>query len=468
MQPNTLLQGKNEVTPENLGDAIQQAIEIEIATIPVYLHTYYTINRTPNQANLITSMEASLVKAGKSASEATRIATECSAEIMVYANKAGAVIMSVAVEEMLHMSLSSNLKQALAGTPELMGKSPSVWPAYLAGHIPEFPIDLGPFSLKQLKTFLKIESPQELPKNDLRIKKAIDYTTIGKFYDMITECIKSHDFKYNKDKPQLIPGRGYYANNNVDTLYYNKEHKPQFTNAKDSGDLIHVTDRESALAAIELIVHQGEGHESATPLNPDGSVNCEKPTDADYDDAMHKELSHFEKFARLYCRYVNLEEKFAKLGLQEPGTYFVHNTAINPKDADFPEAVQKVSAFLNAVYSYIFLMSEECYRKDGNTQYEIFMFGIHKSMIWILNNLCNEMVKLNYIGPDGNSYVAAATFKEYTFTAASSPKSQVIDLFNQAAAVNGNIAYLKERLHDLPDVSLEPYLNGPKRTSLFS
>ena len=36
-----------EVTPENLGDAMAQAIGIEIATIPVYLYTYYSIDRTP-------------------------------------------------------------------------------------------------------------------------------------------------------------------------------------------------------------------------------------------------------------------------------------------------------------------------------------------------------------------------------------------------------------------------------------
>lgn len=468
MQQNVLLQGKKEVTPANLGDAIQQAIEIEIATIPVYLYTYYTINRTPNQAALIQSMETSLIKAGKSASQANQLATDYSAEIMVYANKAGAVIMSVAVEEMLHMALSSNLKQALAGTPELTGKSPSVWPAYLPGHIPEFPIDRAPFSLETLKTFLKIESPQKLPQSNLKIKKAIEYTTIGDFYNMIIDCIDTHKLKYNTKAPQLIPGRGYYANNNVDTLYYNKEHKPKFTNADDSGDLVKVVDKVSAKKAIQLIIDQGEGHESATPLNPDGSVNCEKPTNADYDDKVQKELSHFEKFAQLYCQYVDLSKKFTAAGLQEPGTYFVYNVATNPVDADYPETIQKVSTFLNAIYSYLFLMCEECYRKDGNTQYEIFMFGIHKSMIWILNNMCYAMLSLNYVGPDGKSYSAAATFKEIQFSAATSPKSQVIQLFNEAAAVYSGIAYLKERLHDLPDVSLEPYLDGPKRTSLFA
>jgi len=49
MSQNLFFKKESEVTPANLGDAIQQAIEIEIATIPVYLYTYYSINRSPDQ-----------------------------------------------------------------------------------------------------------------------------------------------------------------------------------------------------------------------------------------------------------------------------------------------------------------------------------------------------------------------------------------------------------------------------------
>ncbi len=468
MHGKLLLSGKPKVTPENLGEAIQQAIEIEIATIPVYLYTYYTINRTPDQAALIKSITASLQKAKYKSLDIESKALEYATRIQVYANKAGAVIMSVAIEEMLHMSLSSNLKQALVGMPELTGKSPNSWPAYLPGHVPEFPISRAPYSKDTLKTFLKIESPTKIPENNLKVEKAIDYTTIGKFYEMIVKCIKDNKFSYNKKAPQLVPGRGYYANNNVDTLYYDKHHKPHFTNADDSGDLIHIVNDETALRAIKMICDQGEGHKAATPLNKDGSVNCKKPTAQDYDDKEHKELSHFEKFAQLYCELEELEFKFKEAGLSDPLSYFVYNTATNPMNADFPDVIKKVSKLLNAVYSYIFLMSEDCYRKDENTQYEIFMFGIHKSMIWILNNLCQAMTALNYIGPDGKAYVAAATFEEIQFSADSSPKSQVIAMFNEAADAYSSIAYLKDRIHDLPDVSIEPYLASPKRTSLFA
>jgi hypothetical protein len=462
MHQKPLLNGKKEVTPANLGEALQQAIEIEIATIPVYLYTYYSINRVPDRDKLITQMTALLVKAGKKPDEAATIALDCAAEIMVYANKAGAVIMSVAVEEMLHMALSSNVKQALAGMPELVGKAPVTWPAYLPGHVPEFPINRAAYSQLQLMTFLKIESPLPIPKNKIAELKAIDYTTIGEFYTMILECIHSHKLKYNTKAPQLIPGRGYYANNNIDTVYYNKQHQPQFSNAGDSGDLIHVVDAKTATKAITEIIHQGEGNKDATPLNPDGTVNCAKATPEDFDDQSKKELTHFEKFARLYCRHEALQKKFTKLGLGHLSDYFVMPVDTNPMTSDYPAPLQAVSTLLNAVYTYIFVMTEECYRKEGNTQYEIFMFGIHKSMIWILDSLCGSMTSMQYIGKDGKTYAAAPTFEFYAFSPASSPKSQIINLFNQAASGASLNPNMKDRISALPDVALEPYQNSSK------
>jgi ethanolamine utilization protein EutQ (cupin superfamily) len=82
-----------------------------------------------------------LLKTGMEKSVAEQKALEMSTEIMAFTNKAGAMIVSVAVEEMLHMSLSSNVKQALAGPPDLVDKSPSEWPAFVPGHDPHFPIN---------------------------------------------------------------------------------------------------------------------------------------------------------------------------------------------------------------------------------------------------------------------------------------------------------------------------------------
>ena len=444
---------KAEVTPENLGEAIQQAIEIEIATIPVYLYTYYSINRVPDQDAISGSIVQELTRAGKSLSEASAIALDLSADIMVYANKAGALIMSVAIEEMLHMALSSNLKQALAGLPQLAGKSPSVWPACLPGHIPPFPINRQKFSQDQLITFLQIESPKPLIDTKL-LAAPLPYETIGLFYQMIKECITNNDLYYNTRAPQLIPGKGYYAQNNIDTVYYDKDHKPHFANAPDSGDLLCVGDRESALHAIDCIVEQGEGYPGA-PGFVDGKVDCSKVAPDEYDDPSEKELSHFEKFARIYCRYSTLSEKFKKNGVEtDISTYFVVNVQENPSTVNYPANIAPVSDLLNAVYTYLFIMVENCYVKSTSTQYEIFMFGIHKSMIFILNSICGDIMKLTY-DFEGTIYAAAPTFEDYPFGLVSSPKTQLIELFNIAVQAYPTISYLGQRISDLPDVPLQ-------------
>lgn len=456
MLQNKFFSADGEVTPANLGEAIQQAIEIEIATIPVYLYTYYSINRVPDQDAISGSLVQELVKSGRTVKEANKIALDLSAEIMVYANKAGALIMSVAIEEMLHMALSSNLKQALAGLPELIGKSPSVWPACLPGHEPEFPINRARLSPDQLVTFLKIESPDPLPDKKL-LAAPIPYKTIGLFYKMIMDCIETNDLPYNTHSPQLLPGNAYYAQNNIDTVYYDKEHNPHFTNAANSGDLLYVKDRESAIHAIHCIVEQGEGFPGAQGFDKDGCVDCGKMIAPDYDDFDKEELSHFEKFAQIYCHYKSLNERFNKLGIGkiEISDYFVMNVPENPSTADYPAHIRPVSDFLNGVYTYLFVMVENCYKKSGNTQYELFMFGIHKSMIFILNSVCGDIMKLKYKShEDGKEYFAAPTFEDYPFGLISSPKSQLIDLYTAAVAVYPTISYLGQRVQDLPDVGL--------------
>ena len=500
-----LLGNDSVVNKENFPQAIQQAIEIEIATIPVYLYTYYSINRNPNQDELIEQLTADLLAAGKTKEEASTLAQELSADIMVYANRAGALIMSVVIEEMLHMALSSNIKQATVGQPELLYKTPTSWPAYLPGHIPEFPINRSKLSFRSLYTFLQIESPDKLkePGTEMLLAaKPIEYTTIGEFYSQIEKYLGSADVEYHPERPQLIPGKGYYTNNTIDTIYYNREHKPVFTNAEDSGDLIYVTDAESAIAAMQEIVEQGEGHTPepgsglTTGLNANGTVNCAPGNIDDTDNPSGDEESHFFKFNQVYCDLHKYLHKFAHamgkevcdVGDQDASAktyfdpakldeindefftkYFVLNVPENPSVADYTSpAVQKVATLTNAIYTYIFLMSEDCYRRKGHTQYELFMFGIHKSMIFILNSLCGELTGMSYVAKDGKTYNAAPTFEDYHFATSSSPKSQLIELFNSAVGAYDGIAYLGQRIHDLPDVPLEPYLDKEKGKLSFA
>ena len=492
-----LFQLPTKVTKSNLKAAMQQAIEIEIATIPVYLYTYYSITRAPNQSNMETQILADMKatqegkKQPKTDAELAEAAKNLALDIMVFANKAGALIMSVAVEEMLHMSLSSNIKSALGkygGVPELVGKTPKIWPAYLPGHVPAFPINRGKLNKEQLKAFLLIESPLPFKNKEGEEGKAIEYTTIGEYYQKIMDCIENElddkDFKPNA--PQLLSEKGYYAQNNIDTIYYDENHKPQFSNEDDSGGLIHVRSKASAIKAMEEIVEQGEGATqtihieisekieadiklTGDHLTPEGNIVCPlfplgtgMTNPLDYDDKDKKELSHFDKFLNIYCTIERKNHELNTfLGTEnfDFTNYFVKDLPLNPSTSDYPTAIQNVSNLTNAIYTYIFVMSEACYKTAGHKQYEIFMFGIHKSMIWLLGVLCDSMSYMTYIDASGKLQNVAPTFEDYNFDNGSRPKDQNIALAGIAMATGSTVTEgMLGRIKDLPDVPLETYL----------
>ncbi len=492
-----LFQIPDEVNKNNIGEALQQAVELELATIPTYLYTYYSINRawstkiptsgrsklTPRQ-KLVKAIEADLKRGEKNKAESLAL------KIQIYANKAAAVIMSVVVEEMLHLALVSNVKQAIIGPPLIFGKSP-VYTAHLPGHTPEFPINLSKLTKNQLVTFLKIESPKPFteggPDTD---RKALHYKTIGEFYAIIEECVlNSFPGSYDNDRPQLVPGKNYYGQNNTDTLYYNEAHEPQFTNADDSGDLVHVVDCTSALKAMEEIVEQGEGHEKGDHLDKQGNPilkpkgywdDKSKINPDDFVGPSKEELSHFDRFLELYCEGYYLDQEFREL-LTEKAIkaydpkgddycffhYFVFDQPANPLTKKRGRRVtydgnlylQKVSNLANAMYSYLLLMVESCYYQKGNTQFEVFMFGIHKSMIWLVSGFGNGVRSVEFKASNDKKYNAAMTFENYPFNKKTSPKAQLIalaeDLKDYCAPINKKLPKNKQ----LADYS---WMLGPK------
>jgi hypothetical protein len=464
MPITTFFNGQTVITKGNYPEAMAQAIGIEIATIPVYLYTYYSINRVPDQDAIMQDLQERFMARKKdpmSWEEARVAAQKWSARIMVFANKAGATIVSVAIEEMLHMSLSANLHQATIGPPQLVGQAPTSWPAYLPGHKPPFPINRAPLSLDQLYTLLQIESPRDFETLGAAKKgKPIGYDTIGEFYQGIIDYLDTNQetIKYNTDRPQLAPNNDYYAQNNINTNYYDKQHKPHFVNAEDSGDLVFVHDFCTAKCALDTIRKQGEGASGAHGFGPppDYQPVCEEVTDVDYDDKLKKELSHFAKFNKIWCLLRALEETTQMLVQDEDfdvKQYFAYNLPVNPSTSDYPENIQAVSNLLNAVYAYVFLMSQSCYHVNKPLQFEIFMGGIHKTMMWILGSLCETIVTMTYVDKDGVTRNAAPTFDEYAFSAASSPKSQIQALCQTMLTKNPTMhTNACKRIDSLPNI----------------
>lgn len=185
--------------------SLQQAIELEHATIPVYLYALYSLDPSRN------------------------------AEIVQ-------ILQSVVVEEMLHMTLASNVLNALGGTPRI--DKPNFVPKYpgpLPGGVETgLIVGLAPFSMNQLQVFLEIEEPE----NPINYRVTMlevpggappEPITIGQFYTAISDAIEQlGDGAFvkpprNQVGPDLMP------------------------------ESVVVTNVKTAQQAIQIIIEQGEG-----------------------------------------------------------------------------------------------------------------------------------------------------------------------------------------------------------------
>jgi hypothetical protein len=218
---------------QDLRNALLNAIRLEHSTIPPYLTAYYTLKNGAPQPGQLGS---------------------------AYARE---IIRDVVMEEMLHMALACNVLNAIGGTPEI--NRPDFIPKY-PGPLPMIDVDSLTVGLRRYSrnlvedVFMKIEEPEKpifIPTaTTLALKSKPSYDTIGEFYRAIQQKLR----EIPKDS-------------------FAKDHARQVTGWFGS-ELIEVTDIDSAVAAIETIVEQGEG----TP---------ERPLD------MQNELAHFYNFEEL-------------------------------------------------------------------------------------------------------------------------------------------------------------------------
>lgn len=262
-----------------LHDHLQAAVELEHATIPLYLTAYYSIKPGHNTA-------------------------------------AAAILRSVVIEEMLHMTIAANLLNALGGTPQI--DKP--------GFIPVFPgplpmgvhagLTVGLHKITRglvSDTFMVIEEPEDaidIPVREpttrlfamLGEPAEIQYPTIGTFYAAIADKITEL-------------GEGAFTGNPdfqvVDTTWF------------PADELFAITGVEDALRAIKVIVEQGEGTHTS-------------PEDGD------DEPAHYYRFAEIvYGRALVSDETSpvgwsysgAPVGVDQAGVYDLLDDA---KTVDYP------------------------------------------------------------------------------------------------------------------------------------
>jgi Ferritin-like len=188
-------------TIDSLRAHLQIAIELEHATIPAYLCGLYTIRDGTNI-------------------EPTQ------------------VIRGVVMEEMLHISLAANVLNAIGGSPSL--NHPTFvpdYPATLPDSDRHIVIHLAKFSRESVATFQLIERPAKADAP----AQADRYHTIGQFYKALVEGLKRvcpKDKYFTGDPARQVGPEAYYGG---------------------GGSLIRVTDLDSAMKALNIIVAEGEG-----------------------------------------------------------------------------------------------------------------------------------------------------------------------------------------------------------------
>ncbi|MES2355310.1 MAG: ferritin-like protein [Pseudomonadota bacterium] len=405
---------------------LQTAIEIELSTIPIYLYTYYSINRQPQNTDNLPNGKA----------------------LATFANKAGGLLMSVAVEEMLHMSLSSNILRSLGGEPKLYCKSPEPYPSNLPHHKAgrEDSFGLEPFSAAQLKKFELIELPEKADSQP----QADNWTTIGQFYRYIAELLEqTDDSDYGNEEHQLAARKGYYSPNNVDTVYpkdaYYIQQKEdpfdpvkrgasqaQYPDNRDSGLLMKIRSKKDALKAINKIMLQGEGYQDSQTHESD-----------DREDDEH---THWYKYEELLKEIQAFSDK--DLGI------ITYPFPSNPTRADYPSQFLPLVDLANATYSYLFLLTETAFRLHGHAQASLFFIGMHKGMIFILDKILGGM-RYQYLN-NKQGQVLAPTFENYAFSSLASAKQELIALCEAVPASMGLDSNILSRIKDLPDVNVGP------------
>ena len=284
---------------DSLLDHLQTAVELEHSTIPPYLCALYSIK---DGANL----------------------------------EAAEVIRSVVMEEMLHMTLVSNVMNAIGRSPAIGHKEfTPEYPGALPHSAATFEVGLLKLSPQALETFLRIERPEsrDAPPEPDR------YHTIGQFYDAIEAAMKRLEREAERKGKTIFTG---LPDKQVEPRHY----------YYGGGEVIRVTDLNSALKALEEVKDQGEGMP--------GSI-----FDGDEQFGQPSELAHYFRFNEVYVgRFYQPSDRpsQAPSGKAFPIDWAaVWNMAPNPKAARYigqPEIYDRMVAFNRQYTSFLRLLHD--------------------------------------------------------------------------------------------------------------
>jgi Ferritin-like len=157
-------------------------------------------------------------------------------------------------EEMLHAALAANLLNAVGGGRDSRAKPSLAIPSRCATTTPSCRWCLAPASVDLVRqVFLRIEQPEEPGGRP----EADRYETLAQFYEAIVGALVGLGDEVFTGDPRAQVTKGYAGHG--------------------GGTLFAVTDRDSALLAIEVIDEQGEGTHTSAPA-PVGFDGTTRPT----------------------------------------------------------------------------------------------------------------------------------------------------------------------------------------------
>lgn len=356
-----------------LFEKLQRAIELELATIPPYLTAVFSMHQDKNRIP-------------------------------------AAVIRSVFMEEMLHLTLAGNLLSAVGGKVKLGKDNIPNYPVTLdfkgkTFRDRKFDVNLARFSKSTIETFCDIEAPDWKVEMDLALKARteleIEGLTIGEFYDTIKDELK----RLCKAYPDREVFSGDPAHQISEDYYWAGGGKP-----------IVVTHLKNALDAIDEIVEQGEG---AGEHRWDSDHNM-------FD--QREELAHYFRFNEvLNKRYYKPSDGLKENPSGDPMPVDYSEKAVYPirancKASDFvntPE-LAKLNTEFNLKYSTMLSQLEDGFNGNPKVFYTAIMNGMHD-----LSPIAYKMVQIPINGSQENG---APSFEwvqpRITTTTASAPSQQ--------------------------------------------
>lgn len=328
---------------EDLRSHIELAIQVELSTIPPYLYAMYSIENATSEAALL--------------------------------------LRSIVAEEMLHVALATNLLLAVGGQPDFTStRYMPTYPSELPHHRPPLVLGLEPCSVEVIqKVFMRIEQPE----THGAPAQADRFETLGQFYHALEIGLRDLSttidlFAHARLEAQVS-----------DPSFY----RPVQFDADDSGGLMMIDGLDSAIDAIEVIIHQGEGLSDERWADPD-----------------HQELTHYYKLERMV-------EGISTIGR-------VHPLPRNPRTSAYPETLQSVSNLFNGAYRYLFHVMDELF---SATPEQIGHVGrLYRIMTGVMSPLARYLVTQQVNGEH-----AAPTFEIYDLDPAN-PESHMMRLADEA------------------------------------